>query len=94
MRVTDAMVERACASGFLQLENAAYVRIEVRRILNAALADESELVYARHLAVANERIAELEAKLAKVRVAHARYQHRDLDREEFEGTIADVAENP
>lgn len=40
-----------------------------------------------------ERADRAEAKLQKLRDAHARYQRDDLSQEEFEGTVAALAED-
>lgn len=40
----------------------------------------------------HRRIAALEAKLSRIGNAHARYQRNALSQEEFEGTIAEIAE--
>lgn len=39
-------------------------------------------------------LSELRSRLSIIRDAHQRYQRGDIDREEYEGTIAAVAEEP
>jgi len=98
VRVTDEMVNAAKRAWSLALENGQEPRC-FRAALEAALADVPEPRSGFWGAeVAEARIAELEAKLAKVRDAWGRYQRadedRDIDREEFEGTVAEVVEDP
>lgn len=79
MRVTKAM------------EDAAYDELDTdvmpeREQRAGALGRERRRFGARAL------VAELEAQLATISDAHARYQRNDLSQEEFEGTIAEIAE--
>lgn len=49
----------------------------------------------QHMEVKNEataKVCALEARLSTIRDAHTRYQRNDLSQEEFEGTIAEIAE--
>jgi hypothetical protein len=53
---------------------------------------EAQLEATKHERQYQRCVVELRAKLAKVREAWERYQRHDLDREEFEGTVAEVVE--
>ena len=69
MKVTDAMIDRACEASFVAINNEKYVRAQMRIALEAALAEVPEprqsRQIARELLEAKERIAYLEAKLAE-----------------------------
>jgi hypothetical protein len=69
---------------------------EIKRIrsvwLDSKMPPQDLRVARRDIAALCERVRALEEQLAGVRRAWNSYQGDDLDREEFEGSIAEIAE--
>ncbi len=110
MKHTDEMTERAAkvlmAETDCPPDEAGPLAFEVLKAALAGVPDayDLKLAFEQQEQVAHEHLQSnlhteglwrsAEAKLAKIRDAHARYQRNDISREEFEGVIAEIAEAP